>query len=275
MNLELQRLRKAEHRLVNFLLTEGLGIDRDEKTYKRMTTLHQEDYITFDMVRRIVPGFNIDLSFLQLDFDCKPTLKSLIRCDKQNALIQLLPEFESDCLVGYVFNFDSIRHGLILHNFDLPSDRNGASMFLEVPGCQVRLQRFSEFCLAMRAFDFKLPEAEPSTTVAVSTLLANLTMSNLTSLSIKTLLFFISANRDPEIVRELQAEGFKVEYQTENGESYLSMPHQTLANLIGCDKSSVKRAFADLVERRFLNRKRFGKQIGYRFNGILDWEVVA
>jgi len=265
-------MKKAEHRLVKFLLKEGLGITPEQKAYKQIAS-PRDHLLSFDMLRQVVPAFELNLKFVDLNFSDRPTLKSCLRRDEDCRLIQLLSSFESK--TGFVFTFDGVKGGLILHDFELPSDRQSGSVIWDFPDYRVRLQRFAEFVQAMRSKSFSPTETTADSSVNVSTFLAELAMSTLKPLSVRTLLLIISIARDPELVRELQGAGYEVEYQVEEMLSYLQLPHRVLAVLLKCDESSAKRATSELVNRNYITRKRFSRRACYRFNGQLNWEVVA
>ena len=270
MDKQLQRLRKGEHRQVCFLLREGLGYLKGSKVWKHMTTRSGPDLFTFGQVRTVVPGFDLNLSYLQLAAENRPTLKSLICCKKSDQLIQLLPEFQSGLQQGHAFNHGRIKAGLIVHNFELPSDRYSASMIWDLEHCQVRLQQFAEFCLAMRSIDWK-PQCEGWECNRIQNVLANLALDNLKPIALRIFLLVMACFRDPQVIRNLQARGFGVTSQIEEGVSYLVLPHSDVSRLFDCDKSSAKRSFNELAQRGFIQAKTFGRHIGYRCNLNINW----
>ena len=274
MDKQVHQQRKAEHRLARFLLRRGLGYKRGSKVWKHMENREGDVLFTFEQISTVVPSFNLDLSYLQLSRKDRPTLQSLVSRKRTDQLIQTLPLFENDHQLGRVFNLGGIKGGLIIHNFVLPSDRRSASMLWEQNGCRVRLQRFAEFCETMKSIDWKMLSKDPRKAKPVHEALIYLSKCDLKPISLRIILHIMSCVGDPQRIRNLQASGFGVESQIDEGSSYLVLAHARWGELFDCNKSSIKRSFEELVDRKFVESKRFGRYTGYRCNLNIKWGVI-
>ena len=272
MDTELIRFEKAEHRLVCFLLKHGLGFDRDSIIWKKLR-LDGKNRFRFEQLRTIVPKFNLDLRYFRLSTAEQPSLSAMLSCAESSRLIAEIPKFCFDHSRGLVFNHGGIRGGVVMHNFDLPSDRYSASLVWDTGESRVRLQRFAEFCLAMRSINWKTPDEEQCPVTTVPAAIAELSLSATKPLAIRIYLLLMACVQDPQILRDLQHDGFGLESAIECGVSYLVVPHSEASELFGCDESSVKRSLQELSAQRLIEHRRFGRHVGYRLTIKFNGEV--
>ncbi|MDA8564276.1 hypothetical protein N9L06_07485, partial [Mariniblastus sp.] len=94
MAVDLLRPKKAEDRLVRFLLKNGLGLDQESEVWRKLEAPGERTLFSFDVINEIVPGYELNLGFIKLSRDQQPSLYSMLCRSQKNPLIKEFLTFE-------------------------------------------------------------------------------------------------------------------------------------------------------------------------------------
>ncbi len=156
MSIQHLRAEKSEHRLVKFLLIEGLGIRPGSEQWKRALDIYNGQRLTFEALNLAYPDLPITLQYWQPTRIDRFTFANAISYPDKLRIVRDFPLPSGEKPTGQVFASAGIRGGLIIHDADLPADWKSGSVSWCRDGQSIRLQRFAEFCLAMRDVDWRL-----------------------------------------------------------------------------------------------------------------------
>lgn len=267
LNEQERYARVAEHRLVDFFMREAMEVPRDSNLWESLLPREIENFLTFENLYRECSDLKPKLSFLRLP---KMTRKDLTYALTRHPDCKLTSPAEYLCpgeIDGLVFNFDGIKGGLVMHVVELPLDLKSGSMFWTTGEHNVRLQRFAEFCLAMRAFDWSSDESKLGSDSWAKQCLT-LSLKPASEIATKLQLFWLSVTAEPELAFDLHRNGWQVEFRIVDGLSFVSVAPTTLAELMSCSVSTVKRALRYLVKKRVFEQASIDSQrfAAYRCN---------
>jgi len=222
------------------------------------------DLFRFPQIEILFPELKIRFEYLDFPWDSRPTVKRLLSPRKLQEFSERMYAID-DIYFAYVFNHDGIQGGLVAHSIKVPEQKDNAIITITSEFAIIRIQRFSDFCKLLRANNgspiFVQPAQKGPERAAN---LVEFARSNLTPTALRLRLLLAGWDADPRYLL------LDDEYDTVptarivDGETYMVISHEVLADWLNCTTASIKRALKELSGKNLLSWKKFGSKNGYR-----------